>query len=78
MAANGVNEPHVAPRPLLIVDGKEQKTIDGAAAAMIRMIAEQAAFFNAPYNTGVIHFHFSGNGQAANIKSDVTPALELA
>lgn len=60
-----------APRSLTITDGGQVFTISGAAAVMIRMIREQASFFNAPYCAGAVHFHFSGKEQSANIKTDV-------
>lgn len=57
--------------PLVIHDGELQIEVGGAAAYMIRLIVEQAFFFNAPYNAGVIHFHFSGKEQTANVKSEL-------
>lgn len=59
------------PRPLVIVDGDKKIQVIATAANMIRMIAEQQLFFNAPYNAGVVHFHFSGKDHSANLKTDL-------
>ena len=58
-------------RPLVLIDGTEKVEISGTAAFMIRMIIEQRGFFNASYNKGVVHFHFSGKEQTANMQSEL-------
>lgn len=57
--------------PLLIEDGKEKVEVSGVAAYMIRMILADRDFFNRTYNKGVVHFHFSGKEQSANMQSEL-------
>lgn len=65
------NEPPTSPRPLTIVDGGREIKVTATAASIIRMIIEQQSYFNAPYVAGVVHLHFSGREQTANLKSDL-------
>lgn len=69
-----MNDPAAAlsPAPIVIRDGDKEVKVYGVAAMMIRMIAEQTKFVNAPYNAGVLHFHFSGSQQSANMKTDLS------
>ncbi len=64
------NEP--PPARIIIIDDSRKVEISGAAAQMIRMIVEQANFFNAPYSAGVVHFHFNGRERSANLRSELT------
>lgn len=67
--SNSVNLP--VPPQITIIDGAHRFELDGATAMLIRMVVEQRNFFNAAYNAGVVHLHFSGKDGTANMKSEL-------